>query len=169
MPCRSARPVTGQSTGRFGVSCEIDSLCTTGKCRRVDLGSIRTGVPVLEGRQGGWGGLVHRSYHGVYAPKDLVWRKTAGSNHPTCAKKTTRELITYKITNFLGLSDKTGKRKKQITKQARAPKLQAPKINSRSHLLTIAPKSQLFSQNNDKAKNQNFMCPHSPLIQYAER
>lgn len=37
------------------MSCEIDSLCTTGNCRRVDLVALRTGVPALEGRQGGWG------------------------------------------------------------------------------------------------------------------
>lgn len=41
------------------------------------------------------------------------------------------------MTNFDGLSDRTGKRKKQITKQASAPRLQAPKIINRSHLLTV--------------------------------
>lgn len=41
------------------------------------------------------------------------------------------------MTNFDGLSDRTGKRKKQMTKQARAPKLQAPKIINRSHLFTV--------------------------------
>ena len=53
------------------------------------------------------------------------------------------------MTNFDGLSDRTGKRKKQITKQARAPKLQAPKIINRSHLFTVgaspwAAKSAFF-------------------------
>lgn len=41
------------------------------------------------------------------------------------------------MTNFDGLSDRTGNRKKQITKQAAAPKLQAPKIINRSHLFTV--------------------------------
>lgn len=41
------------------------------------------------------------------------------------------------MTNFDGFSDRTGKRKKQITKQARAPKLQAPNIINRSHLFTV--------------------------------
>lgn len=44
---------------------------------------------------------------------------------------------TYRMTNFDGLSDRTGKRKKQMTKQARAPRLQAPKIINRSHLFTV--------------------------------
>lgn len=44
---------------------------------------------------------------------------------------------THRMTNFDGLSVKTGKRKKQMTKQARAPKLQAPNIIKRSHLLTV--------------------------------
>ncbi|KAH8177545.1 hypothetical protein LIA77_02627 [Sarocladium implicatum] len=43
---------------------------------------------------------------------------------------------TYKMTNFRGRRDSTGKRVKQMTKQAAAPRLQAPKIIKRSHLLT---------------------------------
>lgn len=43
---------------------------------------------------------------------------------------------TNRIANFRGFSDRTGKRKKQITKQANAAALHAPKTRSRSHLLT---------------------------------
>jgi len=39
------------------------------------------------------------------------------------------------IANFRGLSDRTGNRKKQITKQDRAPRLQAPNTNNLSHRL----------------------------------
>jgi hypothetical protein len=42
----------------------------------------------------------------------------------------------YRITNLRGLVIRTGQRAKQSTKQARAPKLQAPKINKRSQRLT---------------------------------
>ena len=45
---------------------------------------------------------------------------------------------TYSMANLRGFSDKTGNRKKQITKQARAPRLQAAKTRSRSHRLTVA-------------------------------
>jgi hypothetical protein len=41
------------------------------------------------------------------------------------------------MTNLDGLSDRTGNRKKQMTKQAAAPRLQAPKIINRSHLFTV--------------------------------
>lgn len=43
---------------------------------------------------------------------------------------------THSMTNLRGLSERTGKRVKHMTKQARAARLQAPKINKRSHLLT---------------------------------
>jgi len=42
----------------------------------------------------------------------------------------------YRITNFRGLVIRTGQRAKQSTKQARAPRLQAPKISKRSQRLT---------------------------------
>lgn len=50
---------------------------------------------------------------------------------------------TYRMTNFRGFSDRTGNRAKQMTKQARAPRLQAPKMSNRSHRLTveISPKA----------------------------
>ena len=45
---------------------------------------------------------------------------------------------TYSIANLRGFNDKTGNKKKQITKQAKAPRLQAANTRSRSHLLTVA-------------------------------
>lgn len=45
---------------------------------------------------------------------------------------------TYRITNLRGLPiEITGKRTKQITKQASAARLQAPNINKRSQRLTV--------------------------------
>lgn len=44
---------------------------------------------------------------------------------------------TYRITSLRGLSDNTGNKAKARTKQASAPRLQAAKINMRSHRLTI--------------------------------
>ncbi|KAI9814421.1 MAG: hypothetical protein M1827_003277 [Pycnora praestabilis] len=41
------------------------------------------------------------------------------------------------MANFRGLSERTGKRAKQMTKQANAPTLHAPNTRSLSHLLTI--------------------------------
>ena len=41
------------------------------------------------------------------------------------------------MANFRGLRDRTGNRKKQMTKQARAARLQPPKTSRRSHLLTV--------------------------------
>lgn len=43
---------------------------------------------------------------------------------------------TYRITNLRGRRDNTGNKAKQMTKQARAPRLQAPKMSKRSHRLT---------------------------------
>lgn len=43
---------------------------------------------------------------------------------------------TYKMANLRGLSDRTGNKAKQMTKQARAAMLKAPKTSSRSHRLT---------------------------------
>ena len=56
-----------------------------------------------------------------------------------CAKKEheEEEHRTYKIANLLGLAIIIGHRAKQRTKQARAPRLHPPKINNRSHLLTV--------------------------------
>ena len=44
---------------------------------------------------------------------------------------------TYRIANFRGLSESTGKSAKQITKHAKAARLHPPKIRSRSHRLTV--------------------------------
>ena len=48
---------------------------------------------------------------------------------------------TYSMANFRGLVANTGKRVKQITKHAAAARLNAPKISSRSHLLTAMGKA----------------------------
>ncbi len=50
---------------------------------------------------------------------------------------------TYRMTNFRGLSDRTGNRVKHMTKHARAARLQAAKTKRRSHLLTIVLKLAL--------------------------
>ena len=46
--------------------------------------------------------------------------------------------LTYKMANFLGVTMRTGNKAKQMTKQAKAAKLQAPNTSSRSHLLTAS-------------------------------
>jgi len=48
---------------------------------------------------------------------------------------------TYRIANLRGLRERTGNSAKQSTKQANAAKLQPPKINILSHLLTVVSKS----------------------------
>jgi hypothetical protein len=48
------------------------------------------------------------------------------------------EFLTYKMANFLGVTMRTGNKAKQITKQAKAARLQAPNTSSRSHLLTVS-------------------------------
>ena len=45
---------------------------------------------------------------------------------------------TYKIANFLGTGHRIGNKAKQRTKQAKAARLHAPKMSSRSHRLTNA-------------------------------
>lgn len=46
--------------------------------------------------------------------------------------------VTHKITNFrIFMVAKTGNKAKQITKHASAARLHAPKMRSRSHLLTV--------------------------------
>ena len=45
---------------------------------------------------------------------------------------------TYKMANLRGLSDKTGNKAKQMTKQANAATLKAPKTRRRSHRLTVS-------------------------------
>lgn len=47
--------------------------------------------------------------------------------------------VTYNTANLRGFNERTGNRTKQITKQAKAARLQPPKINIRSHLLTDMP------------------------------
>jgi len=47
---------------------------------------------------------------------------------------------TYRIANLRGLSERTGNSAKQITKQAKAAKLQPPNMSNLSHLLTVAYK-----------------------------
>lgn len=54
-------------------------------------------------------------------------------------------VYTYSIANFRGLSDKTGNKAKQIMKQARAARLNAPNMRSRSHLLTAKRISSVHS------------------------
>jgi hypothetical protein len=44
---------------------------------------------------------------------------------------------TYRIANFRGLSESTGKSAKQTMKHAKAARLHPPKIRSRSHRLTV--------------------------------
>ena len=46
------------------------------------------------------------------------------------------EFLTYRMANFLGVTMRTGNKAKQMTKQAKAARLQAPNTSSRSHLLT---------------------------------
>lgn len=48
----------------------------------------------------------------------------------------TKEVRPYRITNLRGLVMRTGQRAKQRTKHARAPRLQAPNMSSRSQRLT---------------------------------
>ena len=48
------------------------------------------------------------------------------------------EFLTYKMANFLGVTMRTGNKAKQMTKQAKAARLQAPNTSSRSHLLTAS-------------------------------
>lgn len=63
---------------------------------------------------------------------------------------------TYRITNLRGRSDRTGKRKKQTTKQARAPRLQPAKTSIRSHLLTVdlKPDSSVHEPSQRRAVTQ---------------
>lgn len=46
-------------------------------------------------------------------------------------------VITYNVANLLGFVIMMGKKAKQITKQASAPRLQPANTNMRSHLLTV--------------------------------
>lgn len=46
------------------------------------------------------------------------------------------QVETHRITNLRGRRDSTGNKAKQMTKQARAPRLQAPKMSKRSQRLT---------------------------------
>jgi hypothetical protein len=48
------------------------------------------------------------------------------------------EFLAYKMANFLGVTMRTGNKAKQMTKQAKAARLQAPNTSSRSHLLTAS-------------------------------
>lgn len=51
-------------------------------------------------------------------------------------KQDSTSLDTHRMASLRGRSDMTGKRAKQMTKQASAARLQAPKISIRSHRLT---------------------------------
>ena len=44
---------------------------------------------------------------------------------------------TYRMTNLVGRKESTGNKAKQMTKHARAARLQAPKTSMRSHRLTV--------------------------------
>lgn len=79
---------------------------------------------------------------------------------------------TYKTTNFLGFSDSTGSRAKQMTKQAAAARLQTAKIINRSQRLTnkqITPRWSASCSPNEgwRAGNSVHMgtetCPHASL------
>lgn len=112
---------------------------TTATCQSSSLMTRRgTGVGggVLETRSGACGMPCH-------APKQVARSRArpeiaiGGQDVRAC---------TYSIANLRGFSDKTGNRKKQITKQAKAPRLQAAKTRSRSHRLTVAHR-ELACQN----------------------
>lgn len=51
------------------------------------------------------------------------------------------QMRTYKSTNLRGLRASTGSRKKQMTKQAAAPRLQAAKTNNLSQRLTVGQRT----------------------------
>jgi len=53
---------------------------------------------------------------------------------------------TYSTANFRGLNESTGNKKKQMTKQAAAPKLQAENARMRSHRLTAKKRKQANQQ-----------------------
>jgi hypothetical protein len=56
------------------------------------------------------------------------------------AQRQDRKRRTYNVTNLRGpVMLMAGKRKKEMAKQAAAPRLHAPNISSRSHLLTTNP------------------------------
>lgn len=77
-------------------------------------------------------------------PHRSQWRThTRGTPTPpvqtcTCTRSKGNGCPTYRIANLRGFNIRAGKRKKQMTKQASAPRLQPAKMSSRSHLLTIA-------------------------------
>lgn len=130
MPCsKSPSPVTGQGTDPFGMSCEIDSACRTGNCRTSSWFPFKTNRP--DGKTPCVGCTTGRTLAGHS-------KIAAGARYgpPTPRADRKENVTTYRITNFLGRTAKTGKRKKQMTKQTRAPTLQAPNTNNRSHLLT---------------------------------
>lgn len=52
-------------------------------------------------------------------------------------QKNQEDGTTYKVANLVGLAIISGHKAKQITKQARAPRLQPLKMRIRSHRLTI--------------------------------
>lgn len=62
-------------------------------------------------------------------------------------------LNTYRITNLRGFSERTGKRVKQMTKQARAARLQAPKISRRSQRLTAKEVSRCYPRHGASASH----------------
>ena len=60
------------------------------------------------------------------------------------------------MTNLRGFGNRTGQKAKQMTKQAKAPTLQAPKINKRSHRLTRSgiPRSAVRRQESPMLKSR---------------
>lgn len=65
---------------------------------------------------------------------------------------------TYRTANFRGRKDSTGKRKKQRTKQAAAPRLQHANTSRRSHRLTVvAPRSEGLDQQTVPFASANFV------------
>lgn len=152
VPCRSPSPVTRHGKvhpGSVMPRCEIDSSCMTGMQEMLSLFSSRTYGHESEkevGRGRPRGSVVYTTgYILAWAWEEKRSKIAAVALAITTSLpfqiNTVKNTTTYRITNFLGLSDSTGNRKKQITKQARAPRLQAANTSMRSHLLTMIEKT----------------------------
>ena len=78
---------------------------------------------------------------GENLPPTQVWRMQiiiSGS------RMLSRIGITYNMANLRGFNDSTGNKAKQMTKHAKAARLQAPNTSSRSHRLTMMPVSAVL-------------------------
>lgn len=76
-------------------------------------------------------------YHGVCHPWALGITAGARPIPPKGHMLQNENVTTYKVMNLVGLNARAGARRKAITKHTSAPKLQAPKMSIRSHLLTV--------------------------------